>query len=185
MFIYFEFRRQQHRGSHPGGLIEFQSFCLFTHRATGLLLKKLIQAVWVGIITSLGRNLWMSRNLTTIPSKIRTIRLIGLRQVADRAWKPDRAMSDALVIDSCPSRSQSPLFLKKFGCVSRRTDLSVKVPKWSNRSGGASPSATQHSLIHLETNDRQDRWFMLFKTERVGFEPTVPVKTRWFSRPEP
>ena len=22
-------------------------------------------------------------------------------------------------------------------------------------------------------------------TERVGFEPTVPVKTRWFSRPEP
>ena len=23
------------------------------------------------------------------------------------------------------------------------------------------------------------------QTERVGFEPTVPVTTRWFSRPEP
>ena len=23
-----------------------------------------------------------------------------------------------------------------------------------------------------------------FRTERVGFEPTVPVKTRWFSRPK-
>ena len=23
------------------------------------------------------------------------------------------------------------------------------------------------------------------KAERVGFEPTVPAKTRWFSRPEP
>ena len=25
----------------------------------------------------------------------------------------------------------------------------------------------------------------VFRAERVGFEPTVPVKTRWFSRPEP
>ena len=93
-------------------------------------------------------------------------------------------MSDALVIDSCPSRSQSPLFLKKFGCVSRRTDLSVKVPKWSNRSGGASPSATQHPLIHLETNDRQDRWFMFFQNGEGGIrthgarEDTLVFKTR-------
>ena len=27
--------------------------------------------------------------------------------------------------------------------------------------------------------------WVLRSTERVGFEPTVPVKTRWFSRPEP
>ena len=65
-------------------------------------------------------------------------------------------MSDALVFDSCFGRSQIHLFLKKSGGVFLRTDLSVKVSTWSNRSGGASPSATQHFLIHFKTNDRLD-----------------------------
>ena len=94
-------------------------------------------------------------------------------------------MSDALVFDSCFGRGQIHLFLKKPGDESICSDWPVKVSTWSNRSGGASPSATQHFLIHFKTNDRLDPWFRSFKTERVGFEPTVPVKTRWFSRPEP
>ena len=40
----------------------------------------------------------------------------------------------------------SPLFLKKSRCVSRGTCSSDNVCTWSNRSGGASPSATKHSL---------------------------------------
>ena len=94
-------------------------------------------------------------------------------------------MSDALVFDSCFGRGQIHLFLKKPGNESICSDWPVKVSTWSNRSGGASPSATQHSLIHFKTNNRQDCCVKLFKTERVGFEPTVSVKTRWFSRPEP
>ena len=94
-------------------------------------------------------------------------------------------MFDALVFDSCFGRGQIRFFLKKPGDESICSDWPVKVSKWSNRSGDASPSTTQHSLIHFKAKDRRDRCFRLFKTERVGFEPTVPVKTRWFSRPEP
>ncbi len=43
--------------------------------------------------------------------------------------------------------------LKTFGFVSQDTKLSVSMPKWSNRSGGASPSTTQH----LESMDRM-KW---------------------------
>ena len=38
--------------------------------------KRLIEAVEAGIRLSLGRNLWMSRNPSATPSKMRTIRLI-------------------------------------------------------------------------------------------------------------
>ena len=38
--------------------------------------NRLIEAVEAGIRLSLGRNLWMSRNPSATPSKMRTIRLI-------------------------------------------------------------------------------------------------------------
>ena len=65
-------------------------------------------------------------------------------------------MSDALVFDSCFGRGQIYLFLKKPGDESICSDWPVKVSTWSNRSGGASPSATQNFLIHFKTNDRLD-----------------------------
>ena len=65
-------------------------------------------------------------------------------------------MFDALVFDSCFGRGQIHLFLKKPGDESICSDWPVKVSTWSNRSGGASPSATQHFLIHFKTNDRLD-----------------------------
>ena len=52
----------------------------------------------------------------------------------------------------------SPFILKKSGCVSRGTCSLGNVKPWSNRSGGASPSATQNShpsvvigFTHLRT----------------------------------
>lgn len=86
-------------------------------------------------------------------------------------------MSEALVFDSCFGRSKIHSFVKKSGCVFLRTDLSIKGSTWLNRSGVASPSATQHSLIHSKTNDRLDRWFRLLKKERVGFELILPFRS--------
>ena len=101
-------------------------------------------------------------------------------------------MSDALVFDSCFGRSQIHLFLKKTGCVAPRTDFSVKVSTWSNRSGNASPSATQHSLIGNERSGgssfcldqngeggirthgaREDT--LVFKTRAINHSTTSPV----------
>ena len=130
-------------------------------------------------------HLWMSRNPSTTPSTIRTFRSIvappSRSSGLEAGWSDDLR----LVVDHCSIRGRIRFFLKKFGGVSPRMDLSVNVPRWSNRSGGASPSATQHSQTHVRKIDHRDRRFIWFKTERVGFEPTVPVKTRWFSRPEP
>ena len=91
------------------------------------------------------------------PLKMPTLRLIVACQVANHASRPDRAMSDALMFDPCSGRGQIHFFLKKFGCVSLRKNLSVKVMEWSIGSGNASPSATQISLIHFNPNDPQDR----------------------------
>ena len=58
--------------------------------------------------------------------------------------------------ERCPTRAaiwprhgpgSSPFFLKKFGGVSQDTAWAIKLLKWPNRSGDASPSATQHALI--------------------------------------
>ena len=106
-------------------------------------------------------------------------------------------MSDALVFDSCFGRSQIHLFLKKSGCVAPRTDLSFKVPTWSNRSGDASPSATQHSLIGNERSGGSSFWLdqngeggirthgaredtLVFKTRAINHSTTSPGGSiRW------
>ena len=76
-----------------------------------------------------------------------------------------------MVFDPCLGVGQIRFFLKKPGGEQVSSDRHVKVTTWSNRSGGASPSATQHSQIDIETIDHRDRRFSWFKTERVGFEP--------------
>ena len=104
-------------------------------------------------------------------------------------------MSDALVFDSCFGRSQIHLFLKKSGCVAPRTDLSFKVSTWSNRSGDASPSATQHSLIGNERSGGSSFWLdqngeggirthgaredtLVFKTRAINHSTTSPEGVR-------
>ena len=72
-------------------------------------------------------------------------------------------MADALDFDPCFGGGQTRFILKKSGCVSRRTDWPVSVIRWSNRSGGASPSATQHSLMGNERS-----WQSSFRLDQNG-----------------
>ena len=53
--------------------------------------------------------------------------------------------------------------LKKFGFVSQDTNLSISMLKWSNRSGGASPSTTQHP----ESTERWKRSGQMASPNRV------------------
>ena len=55
-----------------------------------------------------------------------------------------------MVFDPFLGVGQIRFFFKKPGGEQVSSDRCVKVTTWSNRSGAASPSATQHSLMGYE-----------------------------------
>ena len=74
--------------------------------------QELIEAVEAGTTSSLERNLWIPEIPAQLLQKCGRFGSKWHRQVADRAWKPDRAMSDAWCLTLVSARVRSICFLR-------------------------------------------------------------------------